>query len=133
MHHYPGNAHRKEVFAADDGKPLVPDEDAIAGICRDVEEAFGISIPAERIAWPAVKTESVMEGVRSQAHHARPVPGLDNAWFMIPGKLSQSAAAGRDIASRVVRRMLSDPVAWPIWEHPASALEAYVGDGRIAA
>ena len=44
------------------------------------------------------------------------MPGLDNAWFVIPGKLSQSAAAGRDMACRIVRRMLSDPVAWPIWE-----------------
>jgi len=112
-----GNSAREELPQACDGAPLRTDPRAIARLCREVEEVFGLRILADQlICWPAVKTEIVLEGFRSQAHHARRVPGTANLWMAIPGKLSQAAAAAQDLATKIVRESLPGDFARPIWE-----------------
>lgn len=112
-----GNTRRTELFPDTDGIRLQTDEQAVAHLLADVEREFGLRIPPDRcIAWPAVKTEIVPEGNRSQSHHAFRVQELPNVYVAIPGKLSASAACGEDMAIKVMRDLAGEQIAQPIWE-----------------
>lgn len=120
-----GDSGRDELPPESDNEPLHTDAAAVDRICREVEADLGLKIPTDRrLAWPAVKTEIVAEGIRSQAHHARLVPGVSNLWMAIPGKLSQAAACARDLAAKIVRESLQDEIARPIWEPLPTQLDA---------
>jgi glycine/D-amino acid oxidase-like deaminating enzyme len=111
-----GNSARTELPPESDREPVQSDATAIAKLCAEVEANFGLRIPSNRLAWPAVKTEIVLEGVRSQAHHARLITGISNLWMAIPGKLSQTAACAMDLAAKILREGLGTNIARPIWE-----------------
>lgn len=116
-----GNAHWAELAPETDEHPLQPDPEAVAQVCHDTEAFFGLRVPRDGLlSWCGVKCEIVPpDGMRSQAHHACLVPGCTNTWVVIPGKLSQAASAGEDLARKLLRRHLGDPFAWPVWETPA--------------
>lgn len=114
-----GDSQRAELPPETDGEPLVPDPRAIAHLVHAVQETFGLRLPTGDMRfWPAVKTEIVPAGTRSQAHHAQRVPGLENTWLAIPGKLSQAAACGEDLARALVRERIGqcEAITTPVWE-----------------
>jgi anti-anti-sigma factor len=127
-----GNSGRDELPPESDGEPLRSDPRAIDRIIHDVEEAFGLRIPADPLTWPAVKTEIVLDGVRSQAHHARRVAGITNLWVAIPSKMSQSAACAKDLAIRILRESLPGDIARPIWEAALPECRPASRDGQTA-
>src|SRR5207249_1470279 len=106
-----GDTGRIEVFADEDGRLLMTDQAAVQRLVQTVQEQLGAAIPPGYLSWPAVKAEIVPEGQRSQLHHACRVPGTDNLYFTIPGKLSQSAACSRNLACKVCRELLEEPLA----------------------
>lgn len=125
-----GNAHRAELAPETDGHPLQPDPESVAQVCHDTEAFFGLRVPRDGLlSWCGVKCEIVPPaGMRSQAHHACLIPGCDNTWVVIPGKLSQAASAGEDLARKLIRRHLGDPFAWPLWETPAGVWPSRLQD-----
>lgn len=119
-----GNTNRCELGEEYDGKPLPLDHTTVDKIQYDVREGLGLTIPLDGLqSWPAIKTEIVLEGTHSQSHHTGQVTGLKNAWYVIPGKLSQAATCSYELANIMCRSLcysLDIPVARPIWDTPTS-------------
>ena len=110
-----GNANRRELADEESRRPE-PDPEVTRQTCLETEELYGIRLPDKVLTWCGVKTELVTEGKGSQAYHASRVPHLKNGWDCIPGKLSQTAACAVSLSHKLLRQMIEEPVAWPIWE-----------------
>lgn len=111
-----GNSRRVEIEPERDGARPEPDPREVELLRRDVAEQLGIPIEGDT-SWAGIKAEIVPpRGVRSQAFHAHVVPSADNAWIVLPGKLSQAVGAADELARGVVRERLGVAVARSCWE-----------------
>lgn len=111
-----GNTCRSERPSKEDIHTLQTDQAAGRRLLADVEEELGIRVPDGCLAWPAVKTESVRQGIHFQVHRAFRIRELRNAWSVLPGKLSQSAACAEDLTAKLVRELLDEGVTRPFWD-----------------
>lgn len=110
-----GSSDRSVCPPESDNKPLRSDPEAVKRICREAEEWFGLKIPNDCLSWPARKAEIVPSGdARSQAHHCLRV--LHNCYLALPGKISQTAATGQNLAKLIFRNQITDEMARPVWE-----------------
>lgn len=109
-----GNANRREL-TAEEGRRPQPAPEVTRQTRLETEELYGIRLPDTPRTWVGVKAE-ITAGKGSQAHHARRVPPIANLWLCIPGKLSQTAACATSLSRQLLRHLIEDPVAWPIWE-----------------
>ena len=109
-----GNANRREL-TDEEGRRPHPDPEVTRQTRSETEDLYGIRLPDTLHTWLGVKAE-ITAGPGSQAHHARRVPAVSNVWVCITGKLSQTAACATSVSRQLLRHLIEDPVAWPIWE-----------------
>lgn len=122
-----GNTDREELFPDDDELPLRPSAAAARRVVDDAGEHFGVRISSNFQYWPALKTELVLDGDRSQRPHAFRVSGLSNLYMAIPGKLSAAPATACELAGRVLEDLLEEDLTASIWERRADLSEEPVG------
>ncbi len=125
-----GNSRRIELPTSSDVRSVAGgstgEDECVRSVCEDVNRFFGIQLRRDRIlTWPGIKTEHVIEGVRNQGYYAARVAGLQNAWQLIPGKLTGAPAAAHELARRLFSARLGDSVGRSIWE--ISSLPSEVG------
>jgi hypothetical protein len=111
-----GDANRRPLSDEEALHPR-PDSAVILQTRCETEDLYGLRLPddTELLAWVGTKTE-ISSGERSQAAHARRIPGLSNGWLCIPGKLSATATCAASLSQKLLRHLIEEPIAWHIYE-----------------